>query len=56
MSRHIARRKSSDIAIKERGVPRDELFVTTKVVETIDDVPRAIDTSLKKLQLDNVDL
>jgi diketogulonate reductase-like aldo/keto reductase len=44
------------IAIKESGVPRDQLFITTKVVETIQDVPRAIATSLKKLQLDYVDL
>lgn len=44
------------VAIKESGVRREELFITTKVVETIDDVPRAIETSLKKLQLDYVDL
>ncbi|KAL1981108.1 hypothetical protein VTN96DRAFT_3091 [Rasamsonia emersonii] len=27
------------VAIKKCRVPREELFITTKVVETIDDVP-----------------
>ena len=35
-------------AIKESGVPREELFVTTKVADGIKDVPKAIDESLKK--------
>ena len=35
-------------AIKESGVPRQELFVTTKVADGIKDVPKAIDESLKK--------
>jgi diketogulonate reductase-like aldo/keto reductase len=43
------------VGIKKSGVPRDQLFVTTKVVETMDDVPNAIETSLKILQLDYAD-
>lgn len=44
------------IAIKESGVAREKLFVTTKVITNIKDIEGAIKTSLKKLQLDYVDL
>jgi len=44
-------------AIKESGVPREKLFVTTKAAMTGNqDLQGAIKTSLSKLQLDFVDL
>lgn len=46
-------------AIRESGVPRDEIFVTTKLTNSRhghDEALRAIDDSLKALGLDQVDL
>jgi diketogulonate reductase-like aldo/keto reductase len=44
------------LAIKESGVDRSKLFITTKVMGNIGDPEAALKTSLKKLQVDHVDL
>ncbi|KAI5288742.1 hypothetical protein KEM54_004925, partial [Ascosphaera aggregata] len=44
------------LAIKESGMPREQLFVTTKVMPNIADIPNALKMSLEKLGLDQVDL
>ena len=44
------------VAIKESGIEREKIFVTTKVMTNIGDIFNAIDTSLGKLQLKYVDL
>jgi diketogulonate reductase-like aldo/keto reductase len=43
-------------AITESGVDREKLFVTTKVLPNIADIPAALAASLKKLQVEYVDL
>lgn len=44
------------IAIKEAGVPREKLYVTTKISGTqVQDTQEAFELALKKLQLDYVD-
>jgi len=44
------------VAIKDAGVARQKLFITNKVAQGIDEIPAAIDQSLKKMQLDYFDL
>lgn len=44
------------VAIQESGVPREKLFITTKVQDKVFNISRAIDESLEKLQLSYVDL
>lgn len=44
------------LAIKESGIDRSKLYITTKVMGSIADPVKALETSLKKLQLDYVDL
>jgi len=43
-------------AIAESGIPRDELYVTTKSGPGLKDIPASFDQSLKKLGLSHVDL
>ena len=43
-------------AIKASKIPREKLYITTKVQSNIDNIPGAIDASLKNLGLDYVDL
>jgi diketogulonate reductase-like aldo/keto reductase len=44
------------MAIKKAAVSRDKLFITTKVLPNISDIPGALKLSLQKLQVDHVDL
>ena len=44
------------VAIKEAGVPREELFITNKVAQGIADIPAALEQSLRKMQLEYFDL
>ena len=43
-------------AINESGVPREKLYVVTKCNKNLDDIEGSLKASLKKLQLDYVNL
>jgi diketogulonate reductase-like aldo/keto reductase len=44
------------LALKEVGMPRDEFFITTKVLDNVKDPENALKTSLKKMGIEYVDL
>ncbi|KAL0477844.1 cpr-c2 [Acrasis kona] len=48
--------KEVGIAIKESEVPREKLFITTKLDKFLSDPRKGLETSLKNLQLDYVDM
>jgi len=49
--------ESVGAAIRESGIPREQIFVTTKLWNSDHGNPgRALDTSLRKLKFDYVDL
>ncbi|KAI1115030.1 NADP-dependent oxidoreductase domain-containing protein [Nemania sp. NC0429] len=44
------------LAIKESGIPRERLCITNKVAQGIEDIPAALEQSLKKMQVQYFDL
>jgi 2,5-diketo-D-gluconate reductase A len=48
--------ESVGVGLRESGVPRDEVFVTTKFFPRRDDPVAELEASLRRLQLDHVDL
>jgi len=48
--------RETGLAIKASGIPREKLFVTTKVFSNLKNPVQALNSSLEKMQLDYVDL
>src|SRR5207244_12931320 len=48
--------RSVGAALKRSGLPREQLFVTTKLLPTHTSAARELDKSLKRLSLDYVEL
>lgn len=44
------------VALKEANVPRSKLFITSKVMHNVDNIPEALNESLRKLGTDYLDL
>lgn len=44
------------VAIRESGIPREKLFIASKASQNVGDIPGAIKASLKRLQVDYLDL
>jgi len=44
------------VALKEISLPRSEFFITTKVLSNVKDPENALKISLRKMQIDYVDL
>lgn len=44
------------LAISESKMERQQLYITTKVMQGVHNIPEAIAASLKKLRVDYVDL
>lgn len=44
------------VAIQAAGVPREKLFITNKVAQSIDDIHAAVERSLARMKLDYFDL
>jgi len=48
--------REAGISIKESGIPREQLYITTKIFKNMPDPAKALQDSLDRMQLDYVDL